>query len=161
MVWKSTKCRYQSTVIFHYKCPPESQFFSSLSVCVCVYECYLSIRDPHSLHLLLSDWVFDAAVPGIIGWIQVDGGWIRNSSKLSKEASMKWMTSCTYDAPYCMCVYETVPVNKWQQVFLSFKACSYNLRALRLELGIILCLMALIPCLLSGLRKMTMGYHWV
>lgn len=52
-----------------------------------------------------------------------------------------------------------LPVKRCEQVFLSLTACSYSLRALRLEPDSRRFLMVFTPCLLSGLRKMTMGYH--
>lgn len=54
-----------------------------------------------------------------------------------------------------------LPVKRCAQVFLSLLAWSYNFRELLLEVGFNLCLMVLTPCLESGLKKITIGNHWV
>lgn len=88
---------------------------SSVFLSMCVY---LAIRDPYSLHLLVPDGVFDAAVPGIVGWVQVNGCYIRNRAQ-----------ACLNTDPYSHRVVQQlvgwfIPVNKWAQVFLSFTDCS-------------------------------------
>lgn len=48
-----------------------------MCACVCVY---LAVRHPDGLHLLLSDGVFDAAVPGVVGRVQVNSGYRRTQN---------------------------------------------------------------------------------
>lgn len=54
-----------------------------------------------------------------------------------------------------------LPVKRCAHVFLSLLAWSYSFRELLLDVGSNLCLMVLTPCLESGLKKITIGNHWV
>lgn len=65
--------------------------------CVCVY---LAVRNPDRLHLLLPDGVFDAAVPGVIGCVQVNGSWTREPLKLSTHTftdNVKKLSYCSFN----------------------------------------------------------------
>lgn len=53
-----------------------------------------------------------------------------------------------------------LPVNRWWLFFLSLSARSWSFLALFLDSGHSLVLMFFTPCLLSGFRNTTMGYHW-
>lgn len=67
------------------------QIRPQLFVCVCVY---LAVRHPDSLHLLLSDGVFDAAVPGIVGRVQVNGCYVETEHRRPSALSFTAAAVC-------------------------------------------------------------------
>lgn len=93
-------------------------------------------------------------------WMSSGQWWLNVHKKVNINTRLRIISTICHLLPVSDWS-SNLPVKRCEQVFLSLTACSYNLRELRLEPGMRRFLMVFTPCLLSGFRKMTMGYHCV